>query len=93
MRFVLVRGRTPFSQTHCACCNQPISAGYLRDTGTPLYYCDPDCCALARPNGLGIGLFMPPQANELPDNALRSPPLFRASVPFPRFQPAPNAAD
>jgi hypothetical protein len=30
MRFVLVRGRTPFSQTHCACCNQPISAGYLR---------------------------------------------------------------
>jgi hypothetical protein len=60
MRFVLVRGRTPFRKTHCACCNQPISARYLRDTGTRLYYCDLDCYASARSDslGLGIGLFV-----------------------------------
>lgn len=57
MRFVLVRGRTPFSQIRCAYCNRPISAGYLRDTGTRLYYCDLDCYALARSDSLGVGIF------------------------------------
>ena len=58
MRFVLVRGRTPLSQTHCACCNQPISARYVRETGTRLYYCDLDCYASTRSDSRGIGLFL-----------------------------------
>lgn len=93
MRFVLVHGMTPFSQARCACCNQPISAGYLRDTGTRLYYCDPDCYALSaieQPRDLPLHA---PQASELTDAALSSPPLFGASVSFPRFQPPPNAVD
>ncbi len=43
MRFILVNGRTPRPQSFCAMCNQPIGASYLREVGTHLIYCDPDC--------------------------------------------------
>jgi hypothetical protein len=47
MRFVLVNGRTPFRQTFCVLCCEPIGGGgYLRDVGTRLCYCDANCYAL-----------------------------------------------
>jgi hypothetical protein len=56
MRFVLVNGRTPCRQSFCARCREPIGAGYLREIGTQLCYCDHDCFAdhgddQARSNG------------------------------------------
>jgi hypothetical protein len=45
MRFVLVNGRAPCSPSACAMCNQPIVAGYLREAGTQLIYCDHTCYA------------------------------------------------
>jgi hypothetical protein len=45
MRFVLVNGRSPFRQSCCAKCQQPIEAGYLREVGTHLIYCDHACYA------------------------------------------------
>jgi hypothetical protein len=76
MRFVLVCGRMPFSQTHCASCNQPISARYLRDTGTRLYYRDLNCYASARSDKLGIGLFIRPRGSEVPHTASNPHSLF-----------------
>jgi hypothetical protein len=46
MRFVLVNGRTPFRQTFCVLCCEPIDGGYLRDVRTRLCYCDSNCYAL-----------------------------------------------
>ena len=43
MRFVLVNGRTPCSPRVCAMCNRQIGAGYLREAGTQLIYCDHTC--------------------------------------------------
>jgi hypothetical protein len=43
MKFVLVNGRTPRPRPSCVCCFQPIEAGYLREIGTNLTYCDHDC--------------------------------------------------
>jgi len=43
MRFILVNGRTPRPQSFCTMCNQPIGINYLREVGTRLFYCDPDC--------------------------------------------------
>jgi hypothetical protein len=43
MRFVLVNGRTPRSQSFCAVCCEPIGAGYLREIATQLSYCDREC--------------------------------------------------
>jgi hypothetical protein len=43
MRFGLINGKTPRSQSFCAMCNQPIGRSYLREVGTHLIYCDPDC--------------------------------------------------
>ena len=43
MRFILVNGRTPCRQSACALCSRPIGAGYLREIGTRLRYCDADC--------------------------------------------------
>jgi hypothetical protein len=43
MRFVLVNGRTPCSPCVCAMCNRQIGAGYLREAGTQLIYCDHTC--------------------------------------------------
>jgi hypothetical protein len=45
MRFILVNGRTPRHQPVCVMCEKPIAAGYLREIGTHLTYCDPDCYA------------------------------------------------
>jgi hypothetical protein len=45
MRFVLVNGRTPCTQSFCALCRKPIGASYLREIGTELSYCDHDCYA------------------------------------------------
>jgi hypothetical protein len=45
MRFILVNGRTPRPQSFCVKCDQPVRASYLREIGTHLIYCDPDCYA------------------------------------------------
>jgi hypothetical protein len=45
MRFVLVNGRTPRQRSLCVMCDQPIGAGYLRELGTRLPYCNQDCYA------------------------------------------------
>ncbi len=45
MRFVLVNGRSPRPRSGCVMCNQQIEAGYLREVGTNLVYCDHDCYA------------------------------------------------
>ncbi|MBR0839694.1 hypothetical protein JQ607_05750 [Bradyrhizobium liaoningense] len=44
--FVLVNGRTPFRQTCCMQCCEPIGGGYLREIATRLPYCDHQCYAL-----------------------------------------------
>ncbi|MBH5371322.1 hypothetical protein [Bradyrhizobium glycinis] len=44
--FVLVNGRTPFRQTSCMQCGEPISGSYLREIATRLPYCDHQCYAL-----------------------------------------------
>ncbi|PWE78539.1 hypothetical protein XF30_19120 [Bradyrhizobium sp. SUTN9-2] len=44
--FVLVNGRTPFRQTSCVQCYEPISGSYLREIATRLPYCDHQCYAL-----------------------------------------------
>jgi hypothetical protein len=44
--FVLVNGRTPFRQTSCMQCCEPISGSYLREIATRLPYCDHQCYAL-----------------------------------------------
>jgi hypothetical protein len=46
MRFVMVNGRTPRQQPLCVMCDQPIGAGYLRELGTRLAYCNQDCYAV-----------------------------------------------
>ena len=43
MRFVLVNGRTPRSQSFCAMCCEPIGESYLREIATGLSYCDRGC--------------------------------------------------
>jgi hypothetical protein len=45
MRFILVNGRAPRARPVCAMCATPISAGYLREFGTNLTYCNHDCYA------------------------------------------------
>ena len=45
MRFVLVNERSPRQQAYCASCDEPIQAGYLREIGTHLTYCNHDCYA------------------------------------------------
>ncbi|MCA1426990.1 MULTISPECIES: hypothetical protein [unclassified Bradyrhizobium] len=44
--FVLVNGRTPFRQTSCMQCCEPIRGSYLREIATRLPYCDHQCYAL-----------------------------------------------
>ena len=43
MRFVLVKERSPRRQAFCVSCDGPIRAGYLREIGTHLTYCNHDC--------------------------------------------------
>jgi hypothetical protein len=51
MKFVLVNGRTPFRQSFCVRCREPIGeGGYLRDIGTQLCYCGAACYALKSGN-------------------------------------------
>jgi len=50
VRFVLVNGRTPFRQSFCVLCREPIGEGYLRDVKTRHCYCDADCYAGHRGN-------------------------------------------
>ena len=45
MKFVLVNGRLLYRQSFCAKCKQAIGAGYLREIGTQLLYCDDSCYA------------------------------------------------
>ena len=45
MKFVLVNARTPCKQSCCVLCGETIGAGYLREIGTGLFYCDHDCYA------------------------------------------------
>jgi hypothetical protein len=43
MRFVLVNERSLRRPSLCVMCDQPIEAGYLREIGTHLTYCNHDC--------------------------------------------------
>jgi hypothetical protein len=43
MKFVLVNGRTPRTQTLCGLCCEPIGESYLRDIVTWLPYCNHKC--------------------------------------------------
>lgn len=45
MRYILVNGRTPSTQSFCVLCCEPIVGGYLREIGTDLPYCDHACYA------------------------------------------------
>jgi len=45
MRFVLVNWRSPRTRSVCVMCDQPIQAGYLREIGTCLTYCNHNCYA------------------------------------------------
>ena len=45
MRFIMVNGRTPRSQSFCALCCEPIGVNYLREIETQLSYCDDKCYA------------------------------------------------
>ena len=43
MKFVLVNGRTPRTQSLCALCCESIGESYLRDIATQLPYCNHKC--------------------------------------------------
>jgi hypothetical protein len=45
MRFIMVNGRTPRTQSACVLCEKPLSTGYLREIGTQLTYCNYRCYA------------------------------------------------
>jgi hypothetical protein len=45
MRYILVNGRTPRSQSFCALCCKRIGLSYLREIETRLSYCDDKCYA------------------------------------------------
>jgi hypothetical protein len=43
MRFIVVNERLPRRPSFCVMCDQRIEAGYLREIGTHLTYCNHDC--------------------------------------------------
>jgi hypothetical protein len=43
MKFMLVNGRMPMSDSRCAMCCDPIGENYLRELATGLSYCDHNC--------------------------------------------------
>ena len=45
MKFVLVNGRMPHTQSACGLCRGLVRSGYLREIGTGLFYCSHDCYA------------------------------------------------
>jgi hypothetical protein len=46
-RFVLVNGRVPRADEHCALCERIVEKTYVRDSQTRLIYCDTQCFAAA----------------------------------------------
>jgi hypothetical protein len=44
-RFVLVNGRVPRVDQHCALCGGIVEKSYIRDSQTRLIYCDTQCFA------------------------------------------------
>ena len=44
-RFVLVNGRVPRADEHCALCGGIVERSYVRDLHTRLIYCDTQCFA------------------------------------------------
>ena len=44
-RFVLVNGRVPRADQHCALCGGIVEGSYVRDLQTSLIYCDTQCFA------------------------------------------------
>ena len=52
MKFVLVNGRTPRSDSLCALCCEPMGDCYLRDLTTRLSYCDHTCYLVHRKVGV-----------------------------------------
>ena len=45
MKFVLVNGRIPQTQSFCALCCESIGENYLRDIAAQLTYCNHKCYA------------------------------------------------
>ncbi len=43
MKFVLVNGRIPRTQSFCALCCESVGESYLRDIATELAYCNHKC--------------------------------------------------
>jgi hypothetical protein len=43
MKFIVVNGRTPRSQSLCSLCCEPIGESYLREVATRLPYCSQHC--------------------------------------------------
>ncbi len=43
MKFVVVNGRTPRTQSFCALCCESIGESYLRDIAAQLVYCNHKC--------------------------------------------------
>jgi hypothetical protein len=43
MKFILVNGKTPRTQSFCALCGEPIGQSYLRDIAVQLAYCNYSC--------------------------------------------------
>ena len=46
MKFVLVNGRTPRTQSFCTLCCESIGESYLRDITTQLAYCNRKCYSI-----------------------------------------------
>ena len=44
-RFVLVNGRVPRTNQHCAFCGAIVEKGYVRESLTRFIYCDTQCFA------------------------------------------------
>ena len=45
VRFLLVNGRVPRMDQHCALCGGIVEKSYVRDSQTRLIYCDTQCFA------------------------------------------------
>jgi hypothetical protein len=45
LRFIVVNGRTPRADAHCALCCAAIAGSYVREIGTKFCYCSRGCFA------------------------------------------------
>jgi hypothetical protein len=70
MKFVLVSGRTPRTQSFCALCCESIGESYLRDIATQLAYCNHKCYVdAATPDRFSrVGLLSKPKRLNPSDN-------------------------